>query len=254
MRLISLLFTAGLVEELIVSANCCTSDRQRSSSDEDQVEALPGLISPINFRHFSGYLKVSDEVLFHYWFIESQSRPDSDPLVLWLNGGPGCSSLGGLFMEVGPFRVEQDGKTVKLNEHSWNRKANIIFLDTPAKTGFSYSKNKYEFTDDDSVTEQNLMALKVFFKKFPHFRKNQFYLVGESYAAVFVSTLSALIDRDPEFNLRGVAIGNGFLQENINSDSMILYAYHHGLFGSKIWNQISILCCDGSEPSRENCN
>ncbi|CAK5131610.1 unnamed protein product [Meloidogyne enterolobii] len=85
-------------------------------------------------------------------FVESQGNPGTDPLVLWLNGGPGCSSLGGLFEELGPYLINKDGKTLRLNPYSWNNYASIIFLESPAGVGFSYNtKSKNVLTNDDEV-------------------------------------------------------------------------------------------------------
>ena len=54
-------------------------------------------------------------------FVESQNSPTHDPVVLWLNGGPGCSSLDGLLSEHGPFRVSDDGKSINENPYAWNK-------------------------------------------------------------------------------------------------------------------------------------
>lgn len=58
-------------------------------------------------------------------------------MVLWLTGGPGCSSEVGLFYENGPYNFNADGKTLKSNPHSWNENANLIYIDQPIGTGFS---------------------------------------------------------------------------------------------------------------------
>lgn len=83
-------------------------------------------------RSYTGYLDVAHgtQHLFFYFF-ESRHEPQSDPVILWLNGGPGCSSSTGLFMELGPCQVAMDGNSTSFNKHSWNERANIIFLDQP---------------------------------------------------------------------------------------------------------------------------
>jgi serine carboxypeptidase-like clade 2 len=93
------------------------------TKEADEIAALPGQPPRVNFNQYSGYVTVSEEhgrALFYY-FVESPYEAASKPLVLWLNGGPGCSSLGaGAFQELGPFRVNPDGKTLSRNRHAWN--------------------------------------------------------------------------------------------------------------------------------------
>lgn len=94
------------------------------SAAADIIETLPGLTFNVNYRMFSGYLTPDETPLNHlfYWFIESQNDPVNDPVVLWLNGGPGCSSLGGFFTELGPFHPNDDGgQTLYENVFSWNK-------------------------------------------------------------------------------------------------------------------------------------
>ena len=74
---------------------------------EDEVTYLPGLDPQPTFKHYAGYLDASPTKHFFYWFVESEQSPTTDPLVLWLNGGPGCSSLTGLLAELGPWRVNR---------------------------------------------------------------------------------------------------------------------------------------------------
>jgi cathepsin A (carboxypeptidase C) len=91
----------------------------------DEIHDLPGLESKPKFRQYCGYLNASEDRKLHYWFVESQSHPKTDPVILWLNGGPGCSSLEGLFTENGPFRVTEDGKNLTFDQFSWNTVANV---------------------------------------------------------------------------------------------------------------------------------
>ncbi|RKP22215.1 peptidase S10, serine carboxypeptidase, partial [Syncephalis pseudoplumigaleata] len=80
-------------------------------------------------RQYSGYINVRSDKHFFFWFFESRSSPDTDPLSLWLNGGPGCSSLFGLFMEMGPCTVMEGGNDTRINPSSWNTQSNVMFLD-----------------------------------------------------------------------------------------------------------------------------
>lgn len=227
------------------------------ASNEDEIKDLPGLNEPINFRQYSGYLAGHSDgqakKYLHYWFVESQSNPQTDPLVLWLNGGPGCSSMGGLFTELGPFSVNDDSKTLKLNDYSWNKMANILFLESPSGVGFSYSSSVVNIHTDDNTAEENYNALKSFMEKFPQYKNNPLFLTGESYAGVYLPTLGVLVDADKDFNLKGIAIGNGYLDAQKLSDSLVFFAYHHGLVGKSTWDRISEYCCDGQVPSRESC-
>ncbi|MED6117806.1 calponin, partial [Stylosanthes scabra] len=90
----------------------------------DKITALPG--QPYygsSFDQYAGYVTVDPKAgreLFYY-FAESPTQSEQNPLVLWLNGGPGCSSVGyGAFEELGPFRVNPDGQTLYRNQFSWN--------------------------------------------------------------------------------------------------------------------------------------
>lgn len=225
---------------------------------DDEIQSLPGLNEPINFRQFSGYLRADNsgtpKKFLHYWFVESQKDPNSAPLLLWLNGGPGCSSLGGLFTELGPFMANQDGKTLSLNPNSWNKVANVLFLESPAGVGFSYSRSLINYNNDDSTASQNHIALKSFMEKFPHLANNKLYLAGESYAGVYLPTLGQLVDADRDLNLKGIAIGNGYLDSAKLSESLVFFTYYHGLIGESSWSKISKHCCNGQQPTRENCS
>lgn len=83
----------------------------------------------VKYTHkwYSGYLNFSMSH-YHYVFFDSQRDPDNDPLVLWLNGGPGCSSLIGMVTENGPFLFEPNTTTLKLNPNAWNNKANLLYI------------------------------------------------------------------------------------------------------------------------------
>ena len=119
---------------------------------------------------YSGYMNVNPATgrnLF-YMFVESANHPSEDPVVLWLQGGPGCSGLVGAFTENGPFRPEKDGKTLSPNPYSWNAAANVIYLESPSGVGFSYSEDKADYNvGDDRTSMDTLNFLYLFFEEFP---------------------------------------------------------------------------------------
>ncbi|KAG7494260.1 lysosomal protective protein [Solea senegalensis] len=218
-----------------------------AARSEDEVTFLPGLRKQPSFRHFSGYLNVAQGKHLHYWFVESQMNPSSDAVVLWLNGGPGCSSLDGLLTEHGPFLIQDDGVTLEYNPNSWNKIANILYLESPAGVGFSYSDDRDYVTNDTEVSMNNYLALKEFFRLFPEFSKNQLFLTGESYGGIYVPTLAERVMEDASLNLQGVAVGNGMSSYELNDNSLVFFAYYHGLLGSGLWTRLQTFCCrDGS--------
>lgn len=255
--LIGLVATSVLAQDYYDEDISPNYENPVSTADQDEITELPGLDTAINFRQFSGYLRADSEKrprkFFHYWFVESQSNPAKDPVVLWLNGGPGCSSLGGLFTELGPFTVNSDGKTLQLNDYSWNKVANVLFLESPAGVGFSYSNSLLNYHTDDTTARENYLALKSFMEKFPQYKNSSLYLSGESYAGVYLPTLGVLVDADEDLNLKGIAIGNGYLDVAKLRDSLIFFTYYHGLVGKSTWEKVSKYCCEGNAPTRESC-
>uniref|UniRef100_A0A8B9REG4 Carboxypeptidase n=1 Tax=Astyanax mexicanus TaxID=7994 RepID=A0A8B9REG4_ASTMX len=181
-------------------------------------------------------------------FVESQKNPVSSPVVLWLNGGPGCSSLDGFLTEHGPFLIQDDGTTLDLFPFYYTI-ANMLYLESPAGVGFSYSDDKKYTTNDTEVSMNNYLALKEFFRLFPEYSKNEVYLTGESYAGIYIPTLAERVMEDSSINLQGIAVGNGLSSYELNDNSLVYFAYYHGLFGSSLWSSLQKYCCkDG------NCN
>lgn len=128
-----------------------------------------------SFTH-SGMLDF-DTATFHYVFFDSQRDPDNDPVVLWLNGGPGCSSLLGMAYENGPFVFKEGTVSFEVNPYAWNMKANLLYITSPGGVGFSSSKRDLKH-DDGTVAADNYKALVAFFNKFPNLKKNDLYLTG----------------------------------------------------------------------------
>lgn len=184
----------------------------------DQIHDLPGLEEKPAFNQFSGYLTVdvkNNRKIF-YWYVESTNKPDTDPLVWWTNGGPGCSGLLGFLTQHGPFRPCPKCGGLKPFEHSWNKLSNMLFVEAPAGVGFSFSDTPSDYRTNDTITaEDNYLALQSFFQKFPAMRSNDFFVAGESYAGHYVPQLAEVILRknaeapsDRQMNLKGFWLGN----------------------------------------------
>jgi carboxypeptidase C (cathepsin A) len=182
----------------------------------DEVLALPGWTGALPSKQYSGYLNASDTSHLHYWLVESEANPATDPLVLWFNGGPGCSSLDGFFYEHGPFEIDgPDYKTLSLREYRWTANANVLYIEAPVGVGFSYSDTASYHLDDDRTANENRAAMESFFAMYPELKENKFFITGESYAGVYVPTLAEAIlngEQDGSYTgakLSGIAVGNG---------------------------------------------
>lgn len=196
-------------------------DLEHYSKDakDDHVESLPGWGTVDHFKLFSGYVTVDEEAgrsLFYALAESASDTPDTDPLVLWLNGGPGCSSIGGGFLsELGPFYPKPGGKLLKANKYAWNKVANVLFLESPAFVGFSYSNTSADAIVGDARTaDDSLEFLLRFFKRFPQYAHRPLHLSGESYAGHYIPNLAQRIlrynkkaDKDAQINFQGFLVG-----------------------------------------------
>lgn len=150
----------------------------------------------------------------------SQGNPLTDPIIIWFNGGPGCSSMLGWAQEHGPYVLEDGASEFKKNEFAWNREANVFYLESPAGVGFSVCGDRTEckFNDDNSA-DDNLIAILEMLEKFPEINKNDLYISGESYAGIYVPKLAQRLDHYIQHNsqrsnayvpnFKGFMIGNG---------------------------------------------
>ncbi|XP_022196152.2 venom serine carboxypeptidase [Nilaparvata lugens] len=166
---------------------------------------------------YAGYFTVHKQFnsnLF-FWFFPSQLDWENAPVALWLNGGPGASSLFGFFVENGPFYLK--GKKLLKRTHTWHKKANMIFIDNPVGSGYSFTDSEHGYAKNQTIVgKQLLSAISQFFQLFPNLRVNEFFITGESYAGKYIPALAYAIHKDnptrnPEsrINLKGLFIGNG---------------------------------------------
>ncbi|KAI3425588.1 Carboxypeptidase, partial [Psidium guajava] len=219
---------------------------------KDRIRRLPGQ-PQVEFDHYSGYVTV-DELAgraFLYYLAEAPRDKDSLPLLLWLNGGPGCSSLAyGAMQELGPFRVHSDGKTLYRNKFAWNIAANVLFLESPAGVGFSYSNttSDYSTNGDRKTAEDNYVFILNWLERFPEYKNRDLYLSGESYAGHYVPQLAHnILYHNKEanqtlINLKGIMIGNAVMDDEADLRGMYDYLATHALISDETWNEIQKYC------------
>ncbi|KAF9457904.1 alpha/beta-hydrolase [Collybia nuda] len=147
----------------------------RFVTDSGVCETTPGV------HQMSGYIDVGVNMSMWFWFFEAREAPETAPFTLWLNGGPGCSSMIGLFQENGPCFVNPDGKTTVINPNSWNTISNMIYIDQPIGTGFSFGKDTVNSTQ--AAAPMVWQAFQVLFEsgQFSKFQSREFIFATESY-------------------------------------------------------------------------
>jgi carboxypeptidase C (cathepsin A) len=183
-------------------------------------------------KQISGYFQLeSTKAQYFFWFFESRSKPSSDPLLLWLTGGPGCSSEIALFAENGPCSLDEQGVNTIVNPYSWNSKANLLYVDQPSGTGFSFG-DESKTHDEKGVANNLYFFLQAFLNKAPQYRKSPFYLFGESYAGHYVPATAHRIWKgnndksNLKINLKGVSVGNGMTNPLLQFPWYPLMAYN----------------------------
>ena len=219
-----------------------------SAPADDILKQLPDCPA-FDFNMYSGYLDVNANKSLHYTLVESQDNPETDPLLIWFNGGPGCSSMLAFMQEHGPCIIDDGEDFVKENPYPWNVRANVLYIESPAGVGFSYAKGKEDKKFNDLLSSHdNLQALKTFYSKFPEYQDHDLYISGESYAGIYVpylayrihqhNTMSQINGRTP-INLKGIAVGNGATDWKYDTTpSYLPMAYNHQLMDTKLHNTL----------------
>ncbi|KAJ9188791.1 hypothetical protein P3X46_000155 [Hevea brasiliensis] len=205
-------------------------------------------ISVQDLGHHAGYYKLphaKDARLF-YFFFESRNSKD-DPVVIWLTGGPGCSSELALFYENGPFHLSKN-KSLIWNDYGWDKASNLIYVDQPIGTGFSYTTDANDIRHDENGVSNDLYDfLQAFFKEHPQFVKNDFYITGESYAGHYIPAFAARVHQGNknkqgiQINLKGFAIGNGLTDPGIQYKAYTDYALDNKLIQKYDYDRINKL-------------
>uniref|UniRef100_A0A0E0GTB2 carboxypeptidase D n=1 Tax=Oryza nivara TaxID=4536 RepID=A0A0E0GTB2_ORYNI len=214
------------------------------SASSSVITHLPGFHGRLRFYLETGYVSVDEETgteLFYY-FVESERSPSTDPVILWLTGGPLCSGFTALVFEVGPMNfvlAPYNGSLPRLvnNQYSWTKIASIIFLDTPVGSGFSYARDPKGYNVGDiSSSLQVVTFLKKWFNDHPSYLSNHFYVGGSSYAG------------------KGYMVGSPLTDPKYDRNSIIPYAHGVGIISDQLY-EAAVANCKGDyvNPTNEIC-
>lgn len=196
----------------------------------------------------AGHIPVTDDLsTLYFWSFHSINstleqndetkrtilNKERRPLVIWLNGGPGCSSMDGALMEVGPLRVDEASESIRWND-GWFKKVDLVFIDQPLGTGFS-NKLAADNYDSNLVESSNHLFrfIETYFTLFPDQYNNydEIFIAGESYAGQYIPHLARLLKDSPKFSdkLKAILLGNAWLEPNLQSLSYIPFAIENKL-------------------------
>lgn len=204
-----------------------SSFSNKITQSSDRVQQLPGF-GCLHDVELAGTLPVSRDNGLFYWFVESERHDPDTPVVLWLNGGPGSSSLYGFFLENGPYQVRPD-LTLDKRLTSWIKYAHYLVIDQPVGVGLSYGKAN-AFANESEAMDQLSRALQMFYKRYPELQSHPLYIAGQSYAGKYIPQLALrLLNLHSSIHLKGVLIGDGWVNPLVQQSSDADFAYSHGL-------------------------
>ncbi|EEF28200.1 serine carboxypeptidase, putative [Ricinus communis] len=220
------------------------------------VTTLPGFDGELPFYLETGYIGVgeSNESQLFYYFVESQRSPAVDPLMLWLTGGPGCSVLSAFFYESGPVTFDYSNyngslPSLHLNPFAWTQGINILYVDAPIGTGFSYSTTQENYyVDDIKSAAQTYEFLRKWLLDHPQFLQNQLFIGGDSYSGIPLPIIvSHVLDGNelgltPMMNLKGYILGNPKTDDFIDENSLFPFAHRLTLISDELYEDAKEAC------------
>lgn len=166
----------------------------------------------------------SQNAALYFWLWGKDDKDAGDDLVIWLNGGPGCSSLGGMVQENGPFLYESVKEKPYANPYSWTKAANILYVEQPVGVGFT--KGTAKLTNEKQIAEEFASFLDNFYKAFPELSKKKLWITGESYAGMYIPYITNhLYTRATTPQLQGAIINDGTFTDIVNQEEPVAYQY-----------------------------
>ncbi|XP_053465264.1 probable serine carboxypeptidase CPVL isoform X2 [Nycticebus coucang] len=213
---------------------------QEGKIKEGKEASLVTLSIEENMNSYAGYITVNETYnsnLF-FWFFPAEVQTADAPVVLWLQGGPGGSSMFGLFVEHGPYIITSN-MTMRTRDFPWTFTLSMLYVDNPVGTGFSFTDDTRGYAaNEEDVARDLYSALIQFFQLFPEYKDNEFYATGESYAGKYVPAIAHLIHslnpmRAQKINLKGIALGDAYSDPESIVGGYAEFLYQIGLLDEK---------------------
>ena len=206
--------------------------------------------SPFPEATKSGFAPVKGTKDGHLFWWSFEARHDADgaaPLIVWLNGGPGCSSEMGALYENGPFGPRGASGDLQENPFSWSEVGHLLYVDQPVGTGFSYTSESSDLArSEQQVSDDFWEFLQYFFAQHPELGARDLYIAGESYAGHYVPAIgyrivqgnSALAPGENFVNLKGIAVGNGLVNPRVQYQAYSDYALANNMIGAQEYRDL----------------
>ena len=223
---------------------------QHQSNDNDTLRATafvnPGALGlDARSAQWSGYLDTGDNKQLFFWLFESRRDPANDPIILWLNGGPGVSSLYGALTQWGP-KILTESKDFKDNPAFLNEHYTLLFIDQPTGAGFSFATHQIADPNNSEVAAADVLRfLDTFFRTDFNGRRyntQDFHIAGESYAGHYIPIIARqIVNRPPPvaperpIALRSIFIGNGWYDAMIQQRSIYQMICDGALTSNRDW-------------------
>ncbi|PRQ37045.1 putative peptidase S10, serine carboxypeptidase, alpha/Beta hydrolase [Rosa chinensis] len=241
---------------LMLAFTLILTSTSAASITTTNITILPGYSGDLPFALESGYIGVGDneEVQLFYVFVESERAPADDPLLLWFNGGPGCSGLAGFFFESGPVTFKFGNYNGSLpavldNPFRWTKDVSMIYIDAPVGAGFSYSKTQSGYVMNDyKYVAQSYEFLQKWLEAHPAYLENVLYIGGDSFSGIIVPMIvQQILDGNengtlPLMNLKGYVIGNPVTDSFIDANARIPYAHRLTLISDQLYRAAKTSC------------
>lgn len=206
--------------------------------DEINLKKFPGYNGPV-IQMNSGFIEVNKSAngSMFYWLIQSMNAKEDTPLVIWLNGGPGASSLTGLFAENGPFRINSD-LSLEFFNGTWAKHYHLLFVDNPIDTGFSFCSQGQQIQNEDQMGQNFAVFMKEFYRCHSKFANKPLFISGESYAGRYIPFIAYYLRRS-QMKVAGLAIGNGIYDPFLQFPSAAQYALVNGILDEPSFEAVS---------------